>query len=128
MTAEHEKMSRDYQTYAGVDKVTGALGPLYYAKVDIEGVPVEGMVDPGSSATIISYSLFREIGKQAKLSSRALKLPTITLRDYSQNPIPVGAQVDLTFRWRDREVIIPLYTSVQMWCPALRLVCWVQTW
>ena len=110
VAAEHQKKSGDFQAYAGVDKVTGALGPLFYARVAIKGMPIEGLIDPGSSATFISYSLFREIGKRAKLSSRALELPTLTLRDYSQNPIPIGAQVSLTFQWHDRVVTTPVHT------------------
>lgn len=72
-------------------------------------MPVEGMVDPGSSATIISFALLQEIGKQAQIPSEALKLPDIVLRDYSQNPISVGAQVSLVFRWQDRTVTTPVY-------------------
>ena len=69
MAAEHQKVSGDFQAYAGADKVTGALGPLFYARVAIEGMPNEGP-DPQPLS-----SLFREIGKQAKLSSRALVIP-----------------------------------------------------
>ena len=50
--AEHDKMSSDYQSHAGVDRVTGAVGPLFYANVVIEGTPVEAMIDPRSFATI----------------------------------------------------------------------------
>ena len=83
MTTEHQKMGQEYQSFTGVDKVTGALRPLFYAKLDNEGMPVEGMFDPGSSATIISFALFQEIGKQAKLPSEVLKRPTVVLQDYS---------------------------------------------
>ena len=55
-------MSEDYRSSSGVDKVNGALGPLYFANVTIEGTPVDGMVDPGLSATIISFDLFEKIG------------------------------------------------------------------
>jgi len=55
-------MSADYQTYAGVDIVTGAIGPLFYARVMVEGMAVEALLDPGSSATIIPYSVFKETG------------------------------------------------------------------
>ena len=102
-------MSEDYRSSAGVDEVTGDLGPLYFANVTIEGTPVDGMVDPGSSATIISFDLFKKIGGKARIPSSALEVPHVTLRDYSQNPIPIGAQVKLTFRWKDNTVTTPLY-------------------
>ena len=60
--AEWQRMSEDYHSSAGVDAVTGALGPLYFAKVTIESTPIVGMIDPGLSATIISFDLFRKVG------------------------------------------------------------------
>ena len=36
-------------------------------------------------------------------------MPHITLCDYSQNPIPVGTQVNLTLRWKDKTVTTPVY-------------------
>ena len=102
-------MSEDYCSSAGVDEVTGALGPLYFAKVTIEGTPVDDMIDPGSSATIISFDLFKKVGRKARIPSRALEVPHVTLRDYIQNPIPIGAQVNLTFRWGDKTVTTPVY-------------------
>ena len=52
--AKRQRMSEIYPSSAVIDDVTG---PLYFAKVLIEGTPVDGMVDPGSSATI---NLFKE--------------------------------------------------------------------
>ena len=45
---EYQRMA---QAYAGVDTVTGAVGPLYYSKVEIEGTEVEAMINTGSLAT-----------------------------------------------------------------------------
>ena len=96
---------------AGVDEVRGALGPPYFAKVTIEGTPVDGMIDPGLSATIISLDLFKKVGEKARIPSSGLEVPHVTLRDYSQNPIPIEAQVNLTFRWGDKTVTTPVYIT-----------------
>ena len=45
------------------------MGPLFYAVVTIEKSPVEAMVDPGSSAMIISFEQFKKIGQQARIPS-----------------------------------------------------------
>ena len=82
--AERQRMSEDYRSLAGVDEVTGALGPLYFAKVTIEGTPVDGMIDPGSSATIISFDLFKKVGGKARIPSRALEVPHVTLTHYTR--------------------------------------------
>ena len=60
--AQYQRMSKSYSPSAAVDAVTGSLGPLYYATVTVSGTPVQGMVDPSSSATITSFDLFRTIG------------------------------------------------------------------
>ena len=89
--------------------VDGALGPLYCATIMIAGTPVEGLVDPGSSATILSFDLFRKIGRKATIPCEALMLPEVTLRDYSRRPIPIFAVVDLEFCVQGRSVTVPVY-------------------
>ena len=91
--AEFQRMTTIYRSKNrngnGItDTVTGALGPLYYAEVKIAGVPVEALLDAGSSASILSFDLFQKIGHAAGITIDALKPPTATLRDYSQRPIP----------------------------------------
>ena len=104
--AEYQRMSKSYSSNAAVDAVTGSLGPLYYATVTVGGTPVEGMVDPGSSATIMSFNLFQKIGRRAGILKEALKPldSGLVLRDYSQRPIPIGACVELTFEWGGKSV------------------------
>lgn len=98
-----------YQSNASVDAVSGSLGPLYYTTVNVAGIPVEAMVDPGSSATIISFDLFKKVGHEAGIPKEALKPPDLVLRDYSQRPIPIGAKVNVTFEWQGRFVEATVY-------------------
>ena len=112
--AEFQRMTTSYRSKNrngnGItDTVTGALGPLYYAEVKIAGVPVEALLDAGSSASILSFDLFQKIGHAAGITVDALKPPTATLRDYSQCPIPIGAQVELEFEWNGSSVTAPVY-------------------
>ena len=94
ISIKYERLS---QAYAGVDSVTGAVGSLFYAEVMIENMPVNAMIDIGSLATIISFNLFKKIGRAAKIPRQELQRPDIILRDYNQKPIPIGAKVELTF-------------------------------
>ena len=104
--AEYQRMSKSYSPSAAVDAVTSSLGPLYYATVTVSGTPVEGMVDPGSSATIILFNLFQTIGQKAGIPKEAVKPldSGLVLRDYSQRPIPIGACVEMTFEWGSKSV------------------------
>ena len=100
--AEHQRLLSSYVASA-----------LYYAKVEAEGTMVSAMIDPGSSATIVSFEQLKEIGRCAGISVKALKLPDLVLRDYNQQPIPVGAKVELTFRWKGKEVTTPTYIRAE---------------
>jgi len=98
--------------YGGTNKVSadsGPVGPLYYAKVDIERSPVEALVDPGSAATVISFNLFKQIGRKTNIPSSVLSKPAVSLRDYNQRTIPGGASVDLTISFNGQKVVVPVH-------------------
>ena len=101
-------MSQAYQS-ADITTVTGVVGPLYYATVIVQGITVQALMDPGSSATIMSFQLFCKIGQAAHIPASALQKPDILLRDYSQMPIIVGACVHLTILIQDLSVTTPVY-------------------
>ena len=107
--AEFAHMANAYDTKATVDQIVGAVGPLCYATVEIAGEKVRGMVDTGSSATVVSFELFSKIGKRANIPTTALSKPDVVLRDYNRRPIPVGAKVDLSFRYQGKSVVAPVY-------------------
>ena len=90
-------------------QIAGAVGPLCYTTVEIAGESVKAMVDTGSSAMVLSFELFSKIGKNAKIPATALSKPDVVLRDYNRRPIPVGAKVDLTFRYCRKSAVAPVY-------------------
>lgn len=100
MASELGRLGAAYSMEGSVDVVSGALGPLFCASISIAGTSVEALVDPGSSATIMSFELFKKVGKAAGIPREAMRLPEITLRDYSRRPIPIFAVVDLEFEWQ----------------------------
>lgn len=51
-----------------MDNVIGSVGPLYYCEVEIAVQPVEALIDSGSSATVMTFSLFQKIARDAQLS------------------------------------------------------------
>jgi len=80
----------------------------------VQGMAVEALLDPGSSATTIPYSVFKKIGKKARILSDALQPLDVTLQDYNQGPIPVGAQVELAFTWKDRAATARAYIHSEL--------------
>ena len=96
--------------------MSDSVGPLYYATVVMEKISVRAMVNPGSPATTVSFRL-KTLRKLACIwgyiqpdSLKHLNL-NLTLYDYSQKPIPVGASVELTFKWKEQKVTT--YVSVR---------------
>ena len=98
-----------YEGKANVDKLAGVVGPLYYCTVNITGEPVKAMVDTGSLATILSWDVFQAIGRKAQVPASALYKPEVTLRDYCQRPILMGAMVDLEVEFCGKSVVVPIY-------------------
>ena len=118
--AELQRMTSAYNDHIDVNTITGdvktvagAVGPLYYADVQVAGTSVKALLDSGSSATIMSFELFKTIGKAANIPADSL-LPVdwdLTLKDYSQRTIPVGAKVHLEIGWKDRSTTVPVYLA-----------------
>ena len=75
----------------------------------MSGSPVEALVDPGSSASIMSTELLKQIGPKAGISKDDLRPPDIVLRNYSRNQITISGRVDLEFTWRGKTVKSPVY-------------------
>ena len=71
--SEFSRLAGAYCPEASVDIVDGALGPLFYATVVVAGTPVDALVDPGSSATIMSFELFKKVGTKAGIPWEALQ-------------------------------------------------------
>jgi len=133
VNAEFLLLSQGYEGKANVDKVAGAVCPLYFCTVNIAGEPVKAMVDTGLSATILSWDVFQAIGRKTKVPVSALYKPEVTLRDYSQRPILVGAMLDLEVEFNGKSIVVPIYlraarhagsepfllgTNVGLMCPA----------
>ena len=66
-------------------------------------------MDPGSSATIMLFELFKKVGTKAGIPREALQKPRVMLRDYSRRPIPVFAEVNLEFSYQGQRVTVPVY-------------------
>jgi hypothetical protein len=107
--AEFARLSKAYTPEVPVDAVKGALGPLWYAEVNIAGTPVRAMVDTGSSATIIAFPTFQKIGAKAAIPRSALRKPSVTLKDYSRRPIPIFAEVDLEISHQGKKTTATVY-------------------
>ena len=106
--AEFSRMKRVFQ----VDNVTEAVRPLYYCEMEIAGQPVEALINSGSSATVMTFSLLQMIARDAQLSVDVLEKPDVVLRDYNQHPLRIGAFAKLEVMYKGRRVLAPIYINV----------------
>ncbi len=106
---ELQRMLTAYPGYLEVDAVSGAVGPLFYSEVKVAGQPVRALIDTGSSATILSFDLFKKIGKVANIPPHSLLSVDMLLRDYSRRLIPIGARVILDISWKGESTTVLVY-------------------
>ena len=92
-----------------MDQITGPVSPLYYANVKVSGQPVEALLDTGSSASIISFSMFKELGRKAGMTADVLAKPDMVLRDYNHHPIPIAAMAEVEIEFQERHLTTMLY-------------------
>ena len=87
------------------------LGPTLTAEVEIEGVPVQALVDTGSPATIVSLDLILEALAAGKLSNQTpdqwrtevnqrLKPSTLSLQSYGRGQLDLICQIETNISWR----------------------------
>ena len=106
--AEFSRMKRVFQ----VDNVTGSVGLLYYCEVELAGQLVEALINSGSSATVMMFSLFQRIARDAQLLVDVLEKPDVILRDYNQHPLRIGAFAKLEVMYKGKRVLAPIYINI----------------
>ena len=103
--------------------MAGAVGPLYYVTVSIASEPVEAMVDIGSSATILSFELFKPIGKKANIPVSALCATEVVLRTIISGLYLMEPKLNLSSHLMVR-AWWPLCMYGVRWVLSLRHDCW----
>ena len=94
----------------------GAVGPILYLEVTVEGQPVTTVADSGSQATIISRAFLHQISEHLHCEGRTLpKLEMPTVQLYGKGgkeggkELIISAQSYLTFAADDRMVTVPVF-------------------
>ena len=67
-------------------------------EVQIEGVPVRGIIDTGSDITILSGSAFQEIVTRRNLKMQDFKPADRKASTYGQQPLHLDGQIDLNIK------------------------------
>ena len=82
------------------------------APVQLQGVPVFGIIDSGANITIIGGGLLRKVATTARLKKRDLKQPDQTPRTYDQQPFQLDGMMELDITFGDKTMHTPVYIKM----------------
>jgi hypothetical protein len=69
--------------------------------VQLQGVPVYGVIDTGADITILGENLFKKVATIAKLKKRDFHPADKTPRNYDQRPFQLDGRLDLDISFGD---------------------------
>ena len=82
------------------------------ARVEIQGVPVFGVIDSGADITIIGGNLLRRVASVAKLRKKDLKPADKVPRNYDQRPFTLHGRMDLDISFAGKTMTTPVYIKM----------------
>jgi len=79
--------------------------------VEVQGVPVDGVIDTGADITIMGGEVFKKIAAVAKLRKSHLKKADKTSHNYDQTPFSLHGRMDLDVTFGGVTMCTPIYIS-----------------
>lgn len=78
-------------------------------KVEMQGVPMHGIVDSGADITIIGGRMFKKVATVAKLKISDFRQ---TARNYDQKPFKLHGRMDLDITFYGKVMRTPVYIKM----------------
>ena len=82
------------------------------AKVLIQGVPAEGVIDSGADITIMGAKVFRTVATAARLKKRDFKPADRTPRTYDQKPFTLDGKMEMDITFEESVIRTPVYIKM----------------
>ena len=93
-------------------RVTDKGSHAHCARVEVQGVPMYGIVDSGADITIIGGALFKRVATIARLRKRDFKPPDKTPKTYDQRSFKLDGRMDLDISFGDQTMCTPVYIKM----------------
>ena len=93
-------------------KVKDEGSKTHCARVQVQGVPMYGIIDSGADIMIIGGSLFRKLANIVRLRKRDLKKPDKVPRTYDQKPFILDGRMDLEVSFADKMMTTSVYIKM----------------
>ena len=81
-------------------------------RLQIQGVPVVGILDSGSDITIMGGALFKKVATAAKLKRKGLKQSDKVPRTYTHKPFILDGRMDLEVSFGNTTMMTPIYMKM----------------
>ena len=106
--------SSDEESHAGVHtvRVKDQGSQPQCVRVEIQGVPVYGVVDSGADITNLGGKLLRRVAAIVKLRKKDLKRPDKVPRNYDQRPFALHGRMDLDITFAGKTMTTPVYIKL----------------
>ena len=83
-----------------------------YAEIQIEGVPVTGLIDTGSDITIIRGDLFYHVIGKAGIQANRLQSPAHKACTYDQKPITLDGQMNMALSFGKKVLQVTVFVKL----------------
>ena len=81
-------------------------------QVQLQGVPVYGVIDTGADITILGGNLFKCVATTAKLRKRDFRPADKTPRNYDQRPFRLDGRLDLDISFGEHTMHTPVFVKM----------------
>ena len=84
----------------------------WFARVKIEGVTIEGIIDSGADISIMGGELLKRVAAVVRLRKKNFKRADKVPRTYDQKPFPLDGCMDLDVAFSDKTMKTPIYIKI----------------
>ena len=81
-------------------------------RVNIQGVPIFGLIDSGADITILGSTMFKKVATTARLRKRNFKSVDKVACSYDQRPFRLDGRMDLEITFNGKSIITPVYIKM----------------
>ena len=82
--------------------------------LDVQGVPMYGVVDTSADITIINDPMFKRVAASTRLHRRDFKAPDKTPHGYGQKPFRLDGHLNLDITFGNRTMSTPIYIKMDV--------------
>ena len=92
--------------------VTDSGSKAQHARVSVQGVPAQGIIDPGADITIMGGELFARVAAAAHLRKKDFRKPDKTPRTYVREPFRLDGCIDLDISFDGKTMKTTVYVKM----------------